>query len=631
MTRNFLALATLLALAGAGVAISAVDEDAAPPPAAESEESVPETPSGSCPINQRFLDLDGALHVVGEDRESRGTALVLLGPGCPISDRTLPEVKRIAERTRELDIDFFGVLSDPFLDRSEALAYRKEFALGFPILFDTDGALARCLVPRVTPEAFLYDARGELVYRGRIDDRARELGSMTEPRNKEFLDGIEALGAGRAPAVAKTEPIGCIYEGWDAAPKGEVTWTRHVAPILQANCVECHRPGNVAPFSLVTYEDAARRAKMIAQVTAERAMPPWKAEVGFGSFENERRLPEHQIEILRAWAESGAAKGDDAEAPPPRTFSSDWAFGEPDLVLEMQEEMVVPADGEDLFTCFVIPTGLTEDKKVKAFEFRPGNPAVVHHALFYTDNQGAARKLDAEQPGPGYESFGSVGFRPIDSLGGWIPGNPPYELPPGVARRISKNTDLVIYFHYHPSGKETTDKSKLALWFTDEEIEWRPRMAAVWTNQFKIPAGDPDYRIHVERELETDYKILGAIPHMHYVGKSMKVVAELPTGEVVPIIHIPEWDFAWQQWYRYREVLELPKGTKLRLDASFDNSAANPLNPMQPPRDIFPGDQTWNEMCKCFLETLVPFAPPASSEPEAPEEALDGTSSEGSD
>lgn len=592
--------------------LSSLPTAAAQAPAAP----VPED-AGASLRGARALDLAGELHVLCTDRELRGTALVLLGEGCPVSNRTLPELGRLAGRAKELGIAFFGVLSDPFLERAAALEYAREYELEFPILFDADGSLAALLAPRVTPEAFLLDPDGALVYRGRVDDRSPELGRMRgEPSKRELLDGLEALGAGRAPAVVRTEAVGCVFEGWQEPGETEVNWARHVAPILQAQCVECHRPGNVAPFALTGYAEAARKAKMIASVTGSGRMPPWKAEHGFGAFENERRLTPRQVELIRRWAESGAPEGDPAEAPPQREFPSGWALGEPDLELEMREDMVVPAEGSDLFVCFVIPTGLTEDKKVRAFEFRPGNPAVVHHALFYTDDKGAARALDAADERPGYQSFGGVGFRPRDSLGGWVPGNPPYELPPGVARRISQGTDLVIYFHYHPSGKVETDRSRLALWFTDEEVAERPMMAAVWVKDFMIPAGAADFALHEERVLERDYRVLGAVPHMHYVGKSMKVVAELPSGESVPIISIPEWDFTWQQWYRYFQPLELPKGTKLVLDARFDNSASNPWNPSSPPRDVRQGEQTWNEMCKCFLEILVPWTPaPAPADP----------------
>ncbi len=565
----------------------------------------------------RVLDVHGEPQVLQVEAGWSGLAIVVIGIGCPISNELVPELERLHRRATEIKVGFFGLVSDPFASHAEALRLVEEFGIEFPVLVDSHGALAERLRPRTTPEAFLYDSGGKLVYRGRIDDRAASvrLTGSNVPKQRDLLVAIEALAAAKPVPVARTESVGCEFEGWREPEPGEITWARHVAPILEANCADCHHDGGVAPFSLQGFEQAARRSKMIARVVRERAMPPWKAAVGFGSFLDERVLDPRAIEILDLWAAAGAPRGEDAEAPPARRFASGWTLGEPDLVLTMDEAAVIPAEGRDRFLVLVLPSGLAEERWMRALEFRPGNPRVVHHALFYTDASGRARVLDEATDEPGYESFGSVGFQAAN-LGGWVPGSPPYVLPAGLGRRIAPGSDVLIWFHYHPTGKEESDRSSIALWFAREPVEHQARMSAIWTDRFLIPPGDGDFRIHVEDVLERDLRLLAAVPHMHYLGREMQVTAYLPDGELVPIVWVPRWDFNWQQWYRFRTPLELPRGTKLVLDARFDNSAANPLNPSSPPEVVVSGDQSTDEMCRCFLEYAEPLASAPAREDE---------------
>ena len=244
------------------------------------------------------------------------------------------------------------------------------------------------------------------------------------------------------------------------------TYNKDVAPILWKNCAGCHRPGEVGPFSLLTYKDAAKRASDLAEITSERRMPPWKAEPGFGEFHDERRLSDADIQTIAHWAESGSPEGDSKDLQPVPRFPEGWQLGTPDLVLRISEPFHVPADGRDIYRCFVIPIPIDSDKTVAAVEFRPGNRKVVHHALLFLDSSGAGRKKDEADPGPGYASFGGPGILPTGGLGGWAPGAMPRSLPEGMGKLLRKGSDLVLQIHYHPDGKPETDHSSVGIYFT---------------------------------------------------------------------------------------------------------------------------------------------------------------------
>ncbi len=381
----------------------------------------------------------------------------------------------------------------------------------------------------------------------------------------------------------------------DAQP---VTYTKHIAPLLWKNCANCHRPGEVGPFSLLTYPDAAKRADFLASITAERRMPPWKAEPGFGHFHNERRLTDQEIGLLKDWAAAGAPEGDSADLPEPPKFSDGWMLGQPDLVLEMPESFAVPADGRDVYRCFVIPVPIDENKTIAAVEFRPGNRRVVHHALLFLDGNGVARKKDDAEAGPGYTSFGGPGFLPTGGMGGWAPGSMPRRLPDGVGGFLRRGSDLVMQIHYHPNGKPEMDRSSVGVYFTTKPVTKLIGGLAVRSRTLDIPAGENHHRVTAESEaLPVDVNVLLVAPHMHLLGRQIKVTARTPAAETIPLVWIKDWDFNWQGGYAFVEPVRLPKGSVVRVEAEYDNSADNPHNPSSPPRRVRWGEQTTDEMC----------------------------------
>jgi len=383
------------------------------------------------------------------------------------------------------------------------------------------------------------------------------------------------------------------------------TFNKDIAPILYENCATCHRPGEVAPFSLLTYQDAAKRSGLIATVTKKRYMPPWKPEPGYGNFDHVRRLTDEQIGRIQEWAATGAQEGDAAEKPAVPTFPSGWQAGEPDQVLKFSEPYKVAADGRDQFRCFVLPMNLAKESYVSGAEFRPGNPKVVHHALIFLDSTGTARKLAAASGGGGYPCFGGPGFTGAGLLVGWAPGYTPLPAEPALSQPVRPGTDVVVQIHYHPSGKAEQDQSSIGLKFSGPPTKGRA-LLLVMNRYLDIPAGESHYVVKGSVIVPQDAELWGITPHAHYLATDMKVDARLPDGSVTPLIRIKDWDFNWQGQYRYKEPIKLPKGTKIELEYVYDNSSGNPHNPSNPPVRVRFGEQTKDEMALAFLGLVLP-------------------------
>jgi len=378
------------------------------------------------------------------------------------------------------------------------------------------------------------------------------------------------------------------------------TFNRDVAPILYEKCARCHRPGEVAPFSLLTYSDAAKRASLIATVTGSRIMPPWKPDPGPVPFLNEGRLSDPQIVTLRKWAEAGAPEGDRTGKPPVPHFSEGWQFGEPDEVYAMPASVQIPADGPDIYRCFVLSFDSFRERYVSAFEFRPGNRRVVHHAILFVDTSGMARQLDAETPEPGYSCVGAPGFQPDVTLGIWAPGWPMPPLPAGVAQTIPKGADVVVQMHYHPSGKAEVDRSSLGLKLT-EKPQRNVHTLYVYKRQLDIAAGDSHHLETFSTILPVDMDLVSIGPHAHYIAKDLIVDARRPDGSVIRLVHIADWNFNWQGFYYYSHPIRLPRKTEIKLSYVYDNSAGNPHNPSHPPQRVVYGEKTTDEMGLAIL------------------------------
>lgn len=393
-----------------------------------------------------------------------------------------------------------------------------------------------------------------------------------------------------------------------ATPGGTVTFYKDVLPVLQKNCQACHRPGEAAPMSFLTYKEVRPLARAIKEAVILKKMPPWFADPHFGKFSNDRSLSPDEIRTLVSWADTGAAEGNPKEAPAPRTFVNGWNIGTPDMVIKMSQALTIPAKGTLEYTYFVVPTNFTEDRWVQAAEVRPGNRAVVHHVIAFVREPGSKWLKDAK---PG------VPYTPVrqpdgnhrdedDSFGGemlvpYAPGLPPTTMRPGQAKLIKAGSDLVLQMHYTANNKEATDLSSVGLIFAKEPPRQRVMTVAAANGKFVIPAGASAHPVESKMTLWRDVELVSLLPHMHLRGKSFQFQAVYPTGERQTLLDVPHYDFNWQLVYYNAEPIILPKGTRMECFAKFDNSTNNKFNP-DPTVEVRFGEQSWEEMMIGFYD-----------------------------
>ncbi len=528
--------------------------------------------------------------------------LVFYSTECPISNSYSPTLSTLMDAFPAKSVKWIGVCVDPDLSDSDAQTHARDFHLKLQIVRDRKGTLARKLGAKVTPEAFVIDTDGKVRYHGRIDDQfvaRRQRNAVAS--HADLKDAITAVLSGKEVTAPVVAAVGCPLPEVPADAAAP-TYCKDVAPILQKNCQECHRPGQVAPFALETYEQARKRASDIATVAESRQMPPWKADPHVGvKFKDARTLSEADVNTLVAWAHADAPEGDRALLPPSPKFPEGWQLGTPDLVIDTGADFTVPTQGEDIYRCFVAPTKLEKDQYVAAVEYRPGNRRVVHHILAYVDVSGKARERDAAEPGPGYTCYGGPGEPIHGGLGGWAPGNLAVFLPDGIGRSLPKNSDIIIQVHYHTQGKAETDRSQIGIYFAKKPVKQVMHWGVVLNPGLELQPGQSNVEVKAAWEVPVDVTAWGITPHMHLLGKDMQVSVKFPDGRVQELIKVPDWDFNWQITYQFQKSLEIPKGSLVYLVSHYDNSASNPRNPHKPPVVVKWGEQTTDEMCIAFL------------------------------
>jgi peroxiredoxin len=579
--------------------------------------------------NVTFTDAAGKASSLKDHAGKTATVVAFLSFDCPVSNSYASTLIDLHKTFAEKGVGFLAIV--PTDDDAARVARKaEEFKYPFPVFSDSKFVAAEAFKATVTPEVFVLDHNLVLRYRGRIDNgysgRLKKNPQVTE---HDLKAAIEALVAHKDVPTPATRAIGCHIDPKERKITSEnVTYYRDVAPIIQKNCQGCHRPGDVGPFSLTNYKQAVNWASDIVHYTQSKEMPPWKPTGGV-EFTNARSLTLREIDTLAAWETAGCPEGDPKDAPPPLKLTEGWRFGEPDLVLTVPEDFHVGAAGRDEFRVFVLPTGLTEDKYVVAYEVKPGNASVVHHTLNYYDATGTARKLDEEEQarakgkdlqdhGPGYSVAMGLGFNaltakaprpgipPVGSLGGWAPGQLGVRYPDGSGTLLPKEADVLVQVHYHRTGKPEKDRTKIGLYFAKKPVE-KPWNTLVVTGMIPssflsyIPAGKADYKVKGGGYLNADATIYSVMPHMHLLGKSVKVTMTPPGGETTVLVDIKDWDYNWQETYWLAKPIAAKAGTRFEIEAVFDNSDKNPNNPNIPPKLVSYGEQTTNEMLFGFV------------------------------
>ena len=536
-------------------------------------------------------DFRGAEHSLSDFASAKIVVVAFLGTECPLAKLYAPRLARLADQFRDRGVQFLGIVSNRQDSVTEMEHYARVHGINFPLLKDAGNVVADRFMAIRTPEVFILDHDRRVRYWGRVDDQYG-IGdkfvnfSRDKPTRRDVAVAVEELLAGRPVSVAVTKATGChIGRLQKVDEQCDVTWSRQISRLFQKHCQECHRPEQIAPFPLMTYDDTVGWGAMIREVVQQRRMPPWNADPRFGDFVNEALLTNEEMALIDRWVEAGCPQGDPAELPEPRQFVRGWQIPNPDQVVFMRERpFTVPAEGIVEYQWFEADPGFTEDKWIKAVEARPGNPAVVHHVTVYYK--------------PPYADWSlKLGAR-INLLGGYSPGKRPVNATnwEHMARYVPAGSKFIFEMHYTPNGTEQQDLSSIALLFADpSEVEKQLSVVIVANTEFEIPPEDPSHRVDAWYTFDEDSLLYAMSPHMHLRGKSFVFEALFPDGRRETLLDVPRFDFNWQFDYMLTRPKSIPKGTKIHCIAHFDNSEDNLSNP-DPHAAIRWGDQTWDEM-----------------------------------
>jgi peroxiredoxin len=531
----------------------------------------------------RLKDSRGQAVALG-DQKGKAVVVVFTGTQCPLANLYLPRLAELHKEFSPQGVSFLAVYANLQDDAGKIAEYVKKNEIPFPALRDETQAVADQFGARRTPEVFVLDASHTVRYHGRVDDQFGIDIRRAKATRDDLAEALREVLGGKAVSVASTPVTGCLIgRGSKKADAGTITFNGQVAAVLQKHCQDCHRPGQIGPMPLLTYEDAYPWGEMIAEVVKDRRMPPWYADPRHGKFSNDRSLPAKDRDLLLAWVEQGMPKGDPKLAPKPRQFVEGWSIGRPDLVVRMPKAFDVPAEmpkGGVPYQYFMVDPQLDEDRWLVRAEAKAGAPEVVHHIIVFMVPPG--------------EKF-NPGNQKTQVVGGMAPGDMPLMLPPGYARHLPKGCKFVFQMHYTPSGKAQQDRSSIGLVFAKEPPRHVVFTRPVANQKFLIPPGAANYEVKASYLFPEDGLLVGMMPHMHLRGKDFTVRARFPDGNAETLLSVPRFNFSWQSVYRPEPPVRLPKGTRLECVAHFDNSANNPNNP-DPTRAVFWGDQTWEEM-----------------------------------
>ncbi len=574
-------------------------------------------------------DFRGAESSLEQFAAKKAVVLAFVGCECPVAKLYGPRLATLAKAYEAQGVQFLGIDANQQDGVSQIARFARDSGIAFPILKDVNNVLADQLGVERTTEVVVLDGERTIRYRGRIDDQYNVGISRTTTTQNDLSAALDELLAGKPISKPATPAVGCFIGRVRKSPAtGTVTFAKDVARILNTHCVECHRPGQIGPFSLTSYEDAIGWADTIDEVVRQGRMPPWHADPRYGHFANDSRLTALEKKTIADWVQAGTPEGDPKDAPPAPVFAEGWRIPKPDVVFTIPKPYKVKATGTIDYQFFVIDTGFTEDKWIQAAEVKPSCRAVVHHALIFAQPPSEPLVLnpDTMTPQKGVLNRGGGGARqggnrpaggprgrgPTEGgfiskwLAAAVPGARPMWLPEGMAKRAPAGSRLVIQIHYTATGAPQEDQCSIGLVFADPKAVRKEVVTDMVANpRFEIPPRAPDFKVEAERVLEQDEEVLAWMPHTHVRGIGFKYEAIYPDGKKEVLLNVPRYDFNWQNTYVLTEPKLLPKGTTLRGEARYNNSASNLANP-DPNHAVHWGEQTWEEMMIGYYDrTLV--------------------------
>jgi hypothetical protein len=529
--------------------------------------------------------------------DSKAWAFICFGASCPLSNKFGPEMARIEKEysTRGVTLVFVNPVTAS--NKTDSLEFAKKHNLTSPVVHDAEGTLLQTLRPTTTTEAFVLDSSRTLVFRGALNDQYGLGYSKPKPTRNYLRDALDAILRGESPTIPATTAPGCEIDLPTPTPgtPQSTTYHRDISRILQAHCIECHRDGGLAPFSLETHEDVIEHAAMIRRQVERGAMPPWfAAPSSHGLFANDRSLTDSDKATLLNWLRSDRPLGNPAEAPLPRIDQNGWTIGTPQVVFQIPKPVNIPAEGVMPYQVQVVETSFREERWVRGYEIVPTDPSVVHHVIVNMHPKGSKITGGGEGEG-GY-------------FAAYVPGNTGRLLPDGFAKRLPAGARLSFQIHYTPNGKATADQLTLGLIFADKPPLNEVHVAAVAHPRLNIP---PHAANHVEtkrQQVPFNLNVTGFMAHMHVRGKSFKYELTTPDGKTETLLDIPRYDFNWQLNYQYAQPRFIPRGSTVTITAVFDNSSNNPANP-DPGKTVRWGQQTYDEMMIGYVEHFTPLAP----------------------
>jgi peroxiredoxin len=539
--------------------------------------------------NFTLKDSGGQNWSLEEHKDTKAVAVLFIGTQCPINNAYMPRLAELHNQFKDKGVRFVGINPNR-QDSAAAIAeHAKKHKIPFAVLRDPRNVVADQFGAKRTPEVFVLDAERKIRYHGRIDDQFGIGYQRPQATRHDLALAIEELLAGKGISVPTTAVAGCLIgRANKTSATGTITYAQHVSRIVQNRCQECHRPGQIGPMPLLTYDGVSAWSAMIREVVEEKRMPPWHADPRYGKFHNDRSLSKEDHDTLLAWIDQGCPKGDDKDLPAAKKFHEGWLMGKPDVVFTMPQEYKVPAKAPKNgvpYQHFFINTNFEEDMWIQSAEAKPGNYAVVHHILAFIVPKGK-----------GFANLLDEGF-----LVAYAPGDLGVSYPQGVAKKIPKGAQIVLQMHYTPNGVAQSDKSHVGLIFAKKPPQHESKTRAVVNFVFQIPAGAANYKVASSYRFAKDAVLWSFLPHMHLRGKSFEYTATYPDGKTETILSVPRYDFGWQSTYHLKAPLRLPAGTRIDCTAHFDNSASNLNNP-DPTQMVRWGQQTWEEMMIGFLD-----------------------------